>query len=175
MTQREHDHGALMPYLGLIGLFHAGLAAVVARGRKAAEPTSLVDLLLCGIAAHEASQLLTRDRVARPLREPFVEEVPGDDGAPEEQPRGSGMTHALGELMTCPYCAGPWLALAFMGLHQVAPSAARVATGVFVASAISDGLHHARHLLKSKKRELDVAGDVLSTRAELERMATSLE
>jgi hypothetical protein len=67
-------------------------------------------MLLLGIATHKLSRLLTKDMVTSPLRAPFtVFEGSAGDGEVQEGARGSGLQHALGELVTCPFCFGQWV------------------------------------------------------------------
>ncbi|MFJ9948332.1 DUF1360 domain-containing protein [Kitasatospora sp. NPDC091207] len=49
--------------------------------------------------------------------------------------RGTGMRHAVGDLATCPYCAGLWTATALTVAHFFAPAAARVITTALSAGA----------------------------------------
>lgn len=50
----------------------------------------------------------------------------------EEQPRGSGLRLALGELLVCPYCLGLWIAAVFAAGLIVVPRPTR-----WIASVLS--------------------------------------
>ncbi len=74
---------------------------------------SLLDMLILGIAVHKISWLITKDVVTSFIRAPFVKFIgwstPG--ASVNETARGSGLKRAIGEFMTCPWCAGQWVAL----------------------------------------------------------------
>src|SRR5687767_9580057 len=101
-------------YAGLLALYAAGLGGFALwlrrSGRELPRP-GITDVLLVGAATHKASRLLTKEKVTRPLREPFAE-VEGEGELPREldqQPQGTGMRRAVGELLICPYCLAQWI------------------------------------------------------------------
>ena len=74
-----------------------------AGGRELPERPRAADLLLAGVATHKLSRLLTKDRVTSFIRAPFTRyEQPAGHGEVEEEPRGSGLRLAIGELLVCP-------------------------------------------------------------------------
>jgi len=62
--------------------------------------------------------------------------------------RGSGARHAVGELVTCPFCTSIWVATGFTAGLIFAPRTARITAGTFAALAAADMLHFARSLLE---------------------------
>jgi hypothetical protein len=96
------------------------------------------------VATHKLTRIVTRERIAIPLRMPFAR-YQGTDGAGlvKERPRGPGLRYAVGSLLTCQFCVGPWVAAALTGSLLFAPRATRLAASVFSAVAISDFLHQA--------------------------------
>jgi hypothetical protein len=136
-------------YLGLIALFNALLGAFLAvtAQRRQTERTNLPghigvgDILLMGVATHKLSRLIAKDKVLSGVRAPFARYK--EDGNPsevEEKPRGHGVRKALGELVTCPYCVGLWVASFFnYGLVFNAP-ATRLVGSIFTTLAIADFL-----------------------------------
>ena len=67
-----------------------------------------------------------------PLRAPFTRfEGPQGNAELAEEVRGSGARKAVGELVTCPFCLGPWVATALTAGLTFAPGVARPAMGVF--------------------------------------------
>lgn len=60
------------------------------------------------------------------------------------------MRRAVGDLMTCPYCSGPWIAGALMAGLLAAPRAARTVIRLFAMVAVSDFLHRAYEALSAK-------------------------
>jgi hypothetical protein len=102
-------------------------------GRELPERIEPADLALITLATHKASRLLAKDRVTSPARAPFTRlQGDGGPGEVEEQPRGSGLRLAIGELLVCPYCLGLWIAAIFAAGLIVAPRPTR-----WVASVLS--------------------------------------
>jgi hypothetical protein len=121
-TSHTHEDRPLGAYAGLIALFHALLGGEIAAARRQGgrlpERLDLQDTVLLGVATHKLSRLLTKDMVVSALRAPFTTfEGNAGDGELQEGARGTGLQHALGELLTCPFCFGQWvLALLAYGL-----------------------------------------------------------
>jgi hypothetical protein len=148
------DHAAhrppLLAYAGLIAVFQVALGWVSrARVRRDAERLEWRDVALFGVATHKVTNLVARDEVTKVVREPFVEEEVRD-GEVRERPAGRGLRRALGQAVTCPYCLGPWTALAFSAGHTISPRVTRFVATLFTAVAISDFLHHHNELLKAR-------------------------
>jgi len=136
----------LAGYAGLMGVYTAGFAAFLlaakSRRRDLPERIGLGDLLLLGVGTFKLSRIITKDRVTSPFRAPFATyEGPGDTNELKEKPRGEGMQRAAGDLLTCPWCVGPWAAAALAYGFVLAPRATRLAAGILSATAISDALH----------------------------------
>lgn len=79
-----------------------------------------------------------------PLRAPFTR-FKGRSGEAElaEQVRGTGPRKAVGELITCPFCVGQWVATGFVFGLVLAPRSTRLAASVFTALAGADFLQFA--------------------------------
>ena len=138
-----HDEPPLGGYAALMSVFALGASAVyVASRHKWLMPIRSSDLLLTGLAAHELARIVTRDSVTGPVRAPFTEYV-GSAGAGEvkERPRGRGLQRAIGQLLTCPYCASPWASMALIGGLALAPRPARFVRAMLVVSTISAFMH----------------------------------
>ncbi len=145
----EDDHRPFGSYLVLSAVFNAGawaLGALLGPRRR----VPLADVLVLGAATHEVSRIVAKERVTQALRRPFVEV--GPDG--HEEPVDHGMRRAMGELITCPYCMAPWIALGLSAAYLVAPAATRTYATVMSVAAVSDFLHRARSLMLEKRREL---------------------
>jgi hypothetical protein len=144
-TDEDRPLGA---YAGLIGLFNMLVAAgvVLARGRDARLPPRLEtrDIVLLAFATHKISRLLTKDMVTSALRAPFTQFEKGlGDGEVQESTRGTGVQHAIGELITCPFCLGQWV-LALLGIGiVVVPRPTRFLAGLCAALTGADFLHFA--------------------------------
>jgi hypothetical protein len=102
--------------------------------------------VLLGITTHKLTRIITKDWVTSPLRAPFTQYIrsDGSDGGGEqtEKSRGSGMQRAFGDLITCPWCTGPWVATALMAGLVFRPKITRMMMGSFAAVTLSDFLHH---------------------------------
>jgi hypothetical protein len=120
----------------------AGVTAVLRRGGP---PVSLPtrDLALGSIAVFRASRLVTEASVTSPLRAPFTSYAgPSDPGevAEEVQAPDGGHRHAVGELVSCPYCVGTWLATGLGFGLVLAPAWTRLAASILTIQAGADVL-----------------------------------
>ena len=139
------DDVPLAGYAALAGIFATGFAALLAvldRSRRLPARWSARDLVLTGLATHRLSRIVTRDRVTAPLRAPLTK-YEGSAGAGEvhEKLRGHGMRRALGTLLTCPYCAAPWLATGLLGALAARPRVTRFVEAMLTTVTISDFAH----------------------------------
>jgi hypothetical protein len=125
-------------YAGLAG----GLAALAQlTGRRVPDRVDTRDVVLISIATHKLSRLLAKDSVTSPLRAPFTRyERPTGDAELGEQVRGTGLRHSIGELISCPFCLGVWVASGFAAGLVLAPRLTRLAAATFTAVAVSDAL-----------------------------------
>ncbi|HTQ04507.1 MAG TPA: DUF1360 domain-containing protein [Polyangiaceae bacterium] len=139
------DELPIESYAVMIAAFTAALVLVAGAARASGRlPKRLParDILLLGVATHELSRTLTRARVTIPLRVPFTR-YEGSDGAGQvrEEPRGHGLRRAVGSLLTCQFCTGPWVALGLGAALLSFPRGTRFASSIFAMAAISDFLH----------------------------------
>jgi hypothetical protein len=125
-----HEHKPLGSYAAFTVVFEAIVATYIVAERKKggqlAERIPLGDFALLTLATMKVSRVITKERVTSFLRAPFTrytgEARPGEVS---EEPRGTGLRRATGELLICPYCLGQWVAAAFLGgyLHDPAATA----------------------------------------------------
>ncbi len=143
---------------GFTGL--VGVAAAVGRARGASLPErfSWSDTVLVSVAVHKASRLLTKSSVTSALRAPFTrfEGSSGEGEVTESVPPTGDHRHAVGELLTCPFCSGVWLATAFTAGLVLAPRGTRLVATTLTAIAGSDYLHLVYDAAKSAAAQ---AGD----------------
>ena len=143
---KAYAHGAERPIGGYAVLLSAygalvGLLAWVARRRKASWQPTPVDVVELGIATHKLSRLITKDTVTAIVRAPFTTfEEPSGDGEVHEEVRGTGLRHAAGELVTCPFCIAVWVATALAFGMLIVPRFTRVVLAILCAVAGSDYL-----------------------------------
>jgi uncharacterized protein DUF1360 len=64
--------------------------------------------------------------------------------------RGSGARKTVGELVTCPFCTGVWVATAFTAGLVYLPRTTRLAIGTFASLAGADMLQFARSWLEKQ-------------------------
>lgn len=131
-------------YVGLLtGVFLIAKRADRKRRKPVAFDPSVQDLAMLTIATHEASLILTRDAVASSIRAPFTRfEKDSGEGEIDEKPRGSGLRLAIGELLTCPYCAEGWMSGGLFSLYLFKPREARFVASILCAMAGSSFLHN---------------------------------
>lgn len=130
---------ALATYVGLVGL-----VGVIGRRRGARIPKrfSPGDILLLSVATHKASRLLTKSSVTSAVRAPVARyRQSAGEGEVNEAVRGNGIRHSVGELLTCPFCAGTWIASGLTAGLVLAPDITRLAATTLTVIAGSDFLH----------------------------------
>jgi hypothetical protein len=143
---RNEDDRPLAGYLGALSVYAAGVGGLTlaarALGVGAPERVTPFDLALVGLATHKTARIISKDAVTSPLRAPFtVYDEPAGDAELAEHPRkGSGAQHAVGELLTCPFCLAQWVATGFTAGLVFAPRVTRLAALVMSSTAVSDFL-----------------------------------
>jgi hypothetical protein len=127
---------ALGGYAAGVGVL-AGTAAL--RGRRLPDRFGLGDTVLLSIATHKLSRLIAKDAVTSPLRAPFTRyQEPAGNGELNESVRGRGVRHAIGELISCPFCLAVWIATGLTGGMVLAPRLTRALGVVMTAVTASD-------------------------------------
>lgn len=142
-----HDHRPLGGYIAAMGSYTAvtgGLAGLVRlTGRPVPARPAAGDVILLSIATHKLSRLLSKDTITSPLRAPFTRyDRPIGTGEVMEQVRdqGSGARHAVGELVSCPFCLAVWIATGLTSGLVLAPRLTRLVSTALTAIAASDFL-----------------------------------
>ncbi len=144
-----YGNGADRPlggYLAAMGVYASGVAGltVLARrlGYQAPRQITPWDVALFGIATHKVTRMVTKEAVASPVRAPFT--TYGGLQAPaelhEEARTDSHLRHAVGELLTCPFCLAQWVSTGFSAGSVFAPRGARLVAATFASVAVSDFL-----------------------------------
>ena len=136
----------LPSYAALAGLFNLILAVFLLVARKSRRPIperiEVRDIALLGVATHKLSLLLAQDAVTSPLRAPFTElQEKQSPKNVDEKPRGKGLRRSIGELITCKFCVGQWVASFFTYGLVFAPAVTRLVASIFAIVALSDHLH----------------------------------
>ena len=142
-SESTREDRPLAGYLTLLGIYlgFAGSLAGILKWRKVELPERIdpADLALLTVATHKVSRIVTKDPVTSPLRAGFTRFTgPTGEGEIAEEVRGTGLRHAVGELVTCPFCIGQWVATLLAFMLVLAPRATRLAASVFAMLTGSD-------------------------------------
>ena len=148
-TIEGYKKGADMPlfsYGVLAGtfnlLFALFLLATRVSGKSLPPRIEARDIALLGMATHKLSLVGSQDAVTSPLRAPFTElQEKESPKKVDEKPRGGGMRRSVGELLTCQFCLGVWVASFFTYGFVLLPRVSRLVAAVFAAVTVSDFLH----------------------------------
>ncbi|WP_018831506.1 DUF1360 domain-containing protein [Salinispora tropica] len=140
-----YEYRPLGGYLVAMGAY-AGVTAMIAGLVKATrrpvpERPATVDVVLLAVATHKLSRLLSKDAVTSPLRAPFTRYArPIGSGEVMEEVRDSGSStrHAVGELLSCPFCLAVWVATGLTGGLVLAPRLTRLVATALTAVTASD-------------------------------------
>jgi hypothetical protein len=146
--QRPRDLREELPtrdYAMLVAIFNGVLAATLLARKCAREPlperVDARDIVLFAIATQKLSRVITKDKVTSALRAPFTEvEGKGGAGELEERGRGQGLRRAIGDLLTCPFCLGTWIASGLIYGFIFSPRVTRTLASIFAVSGIADFL-----------------------------------
>jgi hypothetical protein len=133
------DLGAMGVYLGLVS---AAAAAVRASNRELPEHIPVGDAFLLTVATFRLARRMAKDPVTSPIRAPFVrfEGASGHAEVSEQVREHGGVKHAVGELLTCPFCLAQWVGTGFVLGYVTAPKATRLAALTMTMVAGSDVL-----------------------------------
>ena len=140
------DPKPLGAYAALTGAFAGAVAGAEVvrrrRGRELPERIGPGDLALLAVATYKLSRLATKARVTSFARAPFTRYT-GEAGPSEvsEEPRGTGLRRAVGELAVCPYCVGEWIAAGLVAAYIRDPRSTRTAAGLLAVVAAADVLN----------------------------------
>jgi hypothetical protein len=147
--KREYTNGEERPLAGdlgamgvYVGLVSAAAAAVRASDRELPERIPVGDAFLLTVATFRLARRIAKDPVTAPVRAPFVrfEGASGHAEVAEEVREHGGVKHAVGELLTCPFCLAQWVGTGFVFGYVTAPKATRLAALTMTMVAGSDVL-----------------------------------
>lgn len=147
-VREKYQHGVERPlrgYATVLCVYGGVVGALATAGRvmgaSLPERFGVGDIALLSVATHKGSRLLTKDAVASTLRAPFTRyEEPAGDGELNESVQGRGVRHAVGELVTCPFCLAVWVATGLTAGMVFSPRLTRAVCTVLTVVAASDTL-----------------------------------
>jgi uncharacterized protein DUF1360 len=133
------DLGAMSVYVGLVS---AAATAIRVSGRELPTRIPLADFALLTVGTFRLARRIAKDPVTSPLRAPFTsyQGASGEAEIAEEVREHGGVKHAVGELLTCPFCLAQWVGTGFVLGYVVAPRATRLAALTMTMVAGSDVL-----------------------------------
>jgi hypothetical protein len=147
--QREYTDGEARPLAGdlgamgvYVGLVTAAAAAVRASGRELPDRIPFGDAVLLTVGTFRLARRIAKDPVTSPIRAPFTrfQGASGHAEVAEEVREHGGAKHAVGELLTCPFCLAQWVGTGFVFGYVTAPRATRLAALTMTMVAGSDVL-----------------------------------
>jgi hypothetical protein len=116
-------------FVGVLGGF-----LLVAR-RRLPDRIGFGDVVRIGLASYKIGRLIAKEEVASFVRAPVTQDEETTEPKPE------GFQRVLGELVTCPYCIGLWVASGFSYSLVLFPRQTRLVTTIFGAQAVADFLN----------------------------------
>jgi hypothetical protein len=141
-----HDeHRPIRGYTKALASYGTVVVGLSVLGRRAGvrvpDRVPVADMGLLAVMTFRTSRLLTKSAVASPLRAPFTT-FKGSSGTGEvmEEVKEDGDLHAVGELLTCPFCLAQWIATTSVAAYIAAPHQTRIAATVMTIAAASDVL-----------------------------------
>ena len=152
---KKNEDVSLSSYGMLAGVFNAIFAVfllvVRGTGRTLPERVEVRDIALLGLATHKLSLVGAEDAVTSPLRAPFTElQEKASPKKLDEEPRGEGLRRSVGELLTCKFCLGVWLASFFTYGLVLVPRVTRLVATIFAVVTVSYHLHQAYKALMNR-------------------------
>jgi hypothetical protein len=138
------DPRPLRGYAVLLGTYSLGATLAIALLRDRKSQVRRLDfrtLLFLAIATQHLSRLIAKDAITSVVRAPFTRFVEATgEGEVNEEVIGVGLRHAIGELITCPFCISQWVAAALLASTLAAPNFTSALTTVCTLSRTNDCL-----------------------------------
>lgn len=138
-SEKDTPLGAYVLFVAIYNLLLFGLI------RKASPKDAKLDLKELGLIAlstQKLSRVITRDAVTAPFRAPFAryQESLGY-GEIRDEPVGKGLRLAIGEMITCNYCADMWVGLGLMAALKKFPNPTWAFMSLMSTCTVADFLH----------------------------------
>jgi hypothetical protein len=141
-SEDAEDERPLGAYTILLASYLLVVVVLSFSGRKRLPGTlAPSDLALGAVATFIGTRTVTKHPIASPLRMPFTK-FAGVSGPSElhEDVRASGWRHAVGELLTCPFCLSQWTATTLVTGIVVAPKLTRTVMSLLSIVGAADFL-----------------------------------
>jgi hypothetical protein len=152
--------GVLAGYAFLVAVFHmlfiGFLTAMGRRHQKLPKSIAVTDILLLGTATYKLSRVISKDSVTSFIRAPFtVYRGPAGSSEVKEDVRGTGVRKAIGELLTCPFCLGMWVAAVLSYGLVLQTRITRLVAAIFTIATLADALQYGFEALRKSAEESD--------------------
>lgn len=146
--------GGYMVMMALYSTVTGGAVLALRRRADRVRRPQPMDLVLLGLATQHLSRLISKDSVTAPLRAPFTElEGAAGEGEVNERVVGKGMRHAVGELLSCPFCLDQWVATALVIGYVASPTLATAAITTLASAQVGDYLQLVYGILRNLQSE----------------------
>jgi hypothetical protein len=126
---RKQEYATKLSLVGLFLTIFLGFASRLSKpvNTQRLESMNAFDLTLLGFSTYRLGRLIAFDKVSEPLRLFFTETKLDETGAGKTVvPKGQGIQLSIGELISCPICAGTWVAAGLVYGLQVFPKPTRL-------------------------------------------------
>lgn len=164
------EQAPLAGYGAALLAYGVALALALSVARRRRSQPHLADVALLGVATHKLSRLITKDFVTAPLRAPFTRRQEAEGAAEvHDEPRGGTIRKTVGNLLTCPYCLGVWIATSLNTLFLLRPRETRFVLRILASDTISDFLHLSYSRLNESRKTISAARRQTEERAALPR------
>jgi hypothetical protein len=143
--------------LSVYGAAAAGIALAARRRRVLPTLPGAAEFALSALAVQYISRVLTKDSITSVIRSPLVAfEKPTGEGEVSERVVGTGIRHAVGELVTCPFCVAQWSATALVAGRVFTP---RLTNGVVSVAALASTSNYLQLAYDALKQLPGTIGD----------------
>ena len=123
-------------YAALTAAFWTVFAAFLLANRdRIPERIPFGDVVRVALSSYKISRVVAKEEVTAFVRAPVTEDPDA------QKPKREGVARVLGEMVTCPYCIGLWIASTLSYGLVVFPRETRFATTIFGSYALADFLH----------------------------------
>jgi len=170
--------------LTLIGIFLSTFAAFVTgvsrkKGDLAKREVKPFDLFMLIFATFRLGRLVAFDQVMEPVRASITKTVPDESGAGDTVvARGQGVRKSFGQLVSCPICAGTWIASGLVYALQLFPHPTRIflsmisaVGGAELLNAITEGMNWTGEKARAQLGEIDYKKEQRQENKQEERYA----
>jgi hypothetical protein len=128
-SPREQEQATKLSLIGVFLAVFMTFASLLSdrsqeRRLKSMKP---FDLILLSFSTYRLGRLVAFDKVFEPIRKPVTVTKLDETGAGKTvEPKGEGLQRSLGELISCPICAGTWIAAGLVYGLQILPNPTRL-------------------------------------------------